>query len=361
MQSAASRTVNETGLSALAQQEIELVLAAHQAYVQNARQGQRAILVSRNLEKLDLSNRTLTGAEFSGSSLSGANLKFANLANATLYCCEMLNVDGRYTNFTGADMRGTVLSGSNLAHARLDKTDFRAGRLMQSGANGMEAIVDRSGTASGVDFSYCSLNGASFEGADLKGADFTGSVITGTRFKGARMVGTNFRGAILTDVDLSELTVPREALTDAVLPPNQEALSRRAHILFQLKSHQHWIESGGRRGTAAVLDGFDLRPLAAVIGKFKLTALSAKNTIAAGVDFSCTELQGANFEGADLRGASFEGSDLRGTRFTKALLRHAKFLGADMRPLELKWGDKLPCDINDTDFSPEQRAEAVFA
>ena len=98
-----------------------------------------------------------------------------------------------------------------------------------------------------------------------------------------------------------------------------------------------------------------------MIGKYKLTALSAKRVIAAGVDFSCTELQGANFEGADLRGASFEGTDLRGVRFKNALLHHAKFLGADMRSLQMKSGETLPCDLSDTAFSAAQRSEAVFS
>ena len=361
MSSAAVPSDRALGFHVLQPGELDLVLAGHKAFLANARNGKRAMLLSSYLAQSDLSNCQLSTADLSGSVLSGANLKFANLSGATLYCCEMSCIDGRYTNFAHADMRGVTLNGSNLAHARLDGADFRAGRLLKTVPGSTSAMIDRNGSAAGVDFSYCSLNGASFEGADLKGANFTGAMIVATKFRGARMTGVTLKGAIFTDVDISEMQLPPEAFKDCIMPPGSEALASTYQIKFCLSAHQNWVESDGRRGTCAVLDGMDLRPFASQIGKYRLTAMSAKRVIAAGVDFSCTELQGANFEGADLRGASFEGADLRGVRFRGALLHHAKFLGADMRPLQLKSGDALPCDLADTAFSAAQRGEAVFS
>ena len=361
MSSPAATTVNAFNVNTHARREIESILAAHQAFVQNRLNGRRAQLLSRDLSRWDLSSRVLAGADLSGTTFSSANLKFANLSGTTLYCCEMIRVDARCANFYNADMRGVTLQGSNLSQSRLDKADFRAGRLLKTTPAGKESIVDRNSVAQGVDFSYCSLNGATFEGADLNQADFTGAVIIGTKFKGARMAGAIFEGAILSDVDLSEINLPPEALKGCMLPPNEAALNQRGAVLFQLKLHNSWVESDGRLGTVAVLDGMDLRPVGRAIGRFKLTAISARRVIAAGIDFSCTELQGANLEGADLRGASFEGADLRGVRFKGAKLHHARFLGADMRPLALKTGEVLACDISETGFTPEQRAEAVFA
>jgi uncharacterized protein YjbI with pentapeptide repeats len=186
-------------------------------------------------------------------------------------------------------------------------------------------------------------------------------MIVGTKFKGARMQGVNLTDAVLTDVDIGEMQLPPEAFKTCILPPTSQAIAARQQILFNLSAHENWVESDARRGTSAVLDGMDLRPVASQIGKYKLTAISARKAIAAGVDFSCTELQGANFEGADLRGASFEGADLRGVRFKGALLHHARFLGADMRPLALKTGEILATDLSDTAFSAAQQAEAVFS
>lgn len=342
-------------------EEIERIIRAHELYLSHSGKGSRAVLTSRHLAGVDFSNRALAEAEFIGSDLCGANLRFANLIGANLYCCEMRNVDARYANFTHADMRGVTLNGSNLSHARLDHVDFRAGRLMKSVAGGKEAVIDRNGSANGVDLSYCSLSCATFEGADLNGADFTGAIITATKFKGARLAGATFKGAILSDMDISEIPLPPSAFAECVLPPSAEAIAAKPHLMFRLNAHQRWVESDARMGSCAVFDGEDLRPLATAIGKFKLTAISARKVIAAGVDFSCTELQGANFEGADLRGASFEGADLRGVKFAGARLHHAKFIGADMRPLALKTGGTLPCDLTGVELSAEQRAEAIFA
>ena len=340
---------------------LRAILRAHELFLQHGGKGARAVLALKNLAGADLSNRLLSRSDLTGSVLSHANLKFVNLSGATLYCCEMRSVDARYGNFCTADMRGVTLSDSNLSHARLDGADFRSGRLMKSDASGREAVIDRNGSAVGVDFSFCSLNGATFEGADLRGADFTGAIIVGTKFKGARMQDVTLKRAILMDVDPAELPVPASALNGCVLPPAAEAIAAKPQILFRLNAHQRWILSDGRIGSCAVIDGVDLRPLSDAIGKFKLTAISARGVIAPGIDFSCTELQGANFENADLRGASFEGSDLRGAKLRGALLHHAKFLGADMRPLRLKSGATMACDLANTDFTAEQRAQALFA
>lgn len=357
--SAAAQAVPVHGFATLESGDLDRLLIAHKAFLNNAKNGKRAILLSHNLARTDLSNCLFAKADFSGSNMTGSCLKFSNFSNAILYCCDMNNVDARYANFSQADMRGVKLSGSNLSHARLDKADFRGGRYLGIDLNGVELIIDRNGSAVGVDFSYCSISGASFEGADLRNADFSGAMIVSTKFRNARMSGVNLRGAVLTDVDLGEMQLPPDAFKDCVLPPPPLSQASRQHILFQLAAHQNWVESDTRRGTSAVLDALDLRPLSTTIGKYKLTAVSARGVVAAGVDFSCTELQGANFEGADLRGASFEGADIRGIRLKGALLHHAKFLGADMRPLVLKSGDTLPCDLTGTAFSAEQRASAV--
>lgn len=342
----------------LEKEELERVFAAHEAYLRGDRSGTRAALLSRYMRRVDLSNRNLAKADFSGSSLCGASMKFVNLSNANLYCCELLNIDGRFANFEYADMRGVTLNGSNLTRAKLDHADFRSGRLLKSGGE-RQAVVDRNGSATGVDFSYCSLSGTTFEGADLNGANFTGAIISGTKFAGARMANVVLTNAIITDVNLSEMNVVPEALKGCVLPPPREAIAAVKQIIFQLNAHKTWVETDARLGTCAVLDGVDLRPLAAIIGKFKLTAICARGVIAAGVDFSCTELQGANFENADLRGANFEGADLRGVRLKGAQLHHAKFHGADFRPLPLKHGGILASDVSA--LSEEQRQEAILA
>ena len=357
--SAINSAVGEVRGRALAPGELEAIVRAHELFVARAPGGRRACFLSYNLSGVDLANRTLSEADFSGAVLYGANLRFSNLQGANLYCADMRNIDGRCANFSQADMRGATLNGSNLSHALLDHADLRAGRLAQQGLWEAKEVVHREGSATGVDFSLCSLRGASFEHSNLKGANFNGAVIHATKFKGARLNNATFEGAVLTEIDLSELAVPASALKNCVLPPTPETVAAVPHLLAKLQAHQRWVDSDGRLGNSAVIDGADLRPIGDHIGRFKLTAISARGVIAAGVDFSSTELQGADFEGADLRGASFEGTDLRGANFHDARVNHAKFAAADLRSLQLRSGGQRPCDFTGAELSAEQIAGAI--
>jgi uncharacterized protein YjbI with pentapeptide repeats len=334
------------------------ILDAHALFA-GGRGGARAKLVSCDLSGTDLVNRNLSDAKLSGSTLYGASLRFANLERADLYCADLRNIDARYANFAHADMRGVAMNGSNFAHAKLDHVDFRPGRMARAGLWGIEEIIDRNGSASGVDFSFCSLRGATLENAKLDGANFTGALIHATKFKGARLANASFEGAIFTDVDMGEFHLPSSVLKTCVLPASPEALAKAPHLLARLEAHHRHVESNMLSGWCENFDGEDLRPLGARIGKFKLTAISARRAIAAGVDFSCTELQGADFEGADLRGARFEGADLRGANFSGATLHHAKLTGADMRALQFRSGERRACAFTGTEFTPEQLAEAI--
>ncbi|MDE2163255.1 MAG: pentapeptide repeat-containing protein [Alphaproteobacteria bacterium] len=345
--------------AAVPRDELEATIRAHELFIANKSGGRRAKFFTRNLAGADLSNRTLSEADFSGAVLYGANLRFADLRRANMYCADLRNVDGRCSNFSHADMRGATLNGSNLSQAILDHADFRGGRLARQGLWGKEEVIDRNGAASGVNFSFCSLRGASFEGANLSGANFSGAVIQATKFKGARLGDATFEGAVLTEVDMSELAVPASALKNCVLPPSPEVLAEAPHLLAKLQAHQRWVDTDARAGTSAIFDGKDLRPLADVIGRFKLTAIAARRVIAVGVDFSCTELQGADFEGADLRGASFESADLRGANFRNACLHHAKFIATDLRTLQLHGGGLRPCDFTGAALSDGQIADAI--
>jgi uncharacterized protein YjbI with pentapeptide repeats len=112
-----------------------------------------------------------------------------------------------------------------------------------------------------------------------------------------------------------------------------------------------WVATGGQEGQPAMLDGEDLRPLAIAFAGRCLTAMSAKEACAIGVDFSGAQLQAANFRGADLRDADFTGADLRGASFEGAVLWHARFARADLRPLSLGDGVVHRVNLDDAAFS----------
>lgn len=339
-------------------EELAPILRAHADFAAGISGGRRALFASRDLSGVDLSYCNLSEADFTGALLARANLQSARFTRASLHCCDMRRVDARCCDFTDADMRGVILTGSNLSHAKLNRTDFRAGRTMKM-ASGRPVFTDRGGEANSVDFSNASLCSASFDGARLDHANFSGAIIQGTTFKGARLKHAEFKGAVLCDVNLDELNLPPAVLKTCTLAPSPAAKSARPLQLVKLYQHQLWVKSGGLEGTSAVFDGEDLRPISDVLAKHKLTAISAKRAIGIALDFSGLELQGANFEDADLRGANFECADLRGVRFRGAKLEHAKFMGADIGCLTLRSGQKLECDFFGAEVTDEQLEAAV--
>lgn len=346
------------GPKRLSGEELERILHAHSAFVSRVPGGRRALLKECNLSNVDLARRVLSDADLSGAILTGANLAFAEFVDASLYCCDMRGANGSYANFSHADMRGAVLTGCNLAHAKLNFADCRPGRMLEMRKAGPQD-VNQSGDSVGASFKHSLLNDVSFDNARLDGADFSGAIIHASHFKGASLTNAVFQDAVVSGVDLNELRLSPAVLKTCIVAPSEQTPSARAQQLEKLDLHQRWIESESSQGRCAVFDGEDLRPLADVVSKYKLTAISAKGAIGVVMDFSGAELQGANFENADLRGANFEGADLRGVRFGGARLDHAKFKGADMRPLLLKSGDTLACDLTGADILDEQLKEAV--
>jgi uncharacterized protein YjbI with pentapeptide repeats len=356
----APRSQNSAGaFQRLPVEDLERILHAHSAFVSRVTGGQRALLKACDLKGANLSNRMLSDADLSGSVLSGANLRFTEFVGANLFCCDLHGADGSYANFSHADLRGAVLSGCNLAHARLNCADCRPGRMLQKSDSGLQDVIDPETAAAGASFSHSLLNDVDFENARLEGADFSGAIIQASHFKGASLKNAVFQDAVLSGVDISEMQVPAAVLKTCIVAPSERSVSARAHQLEKLKAHQHWIETDGHEGVAAAFDGEDLRPLADMVRRCKLTAISAKSAVAVVMDFSGCELQGANFENADLRGANFENADLRGVRFHNARLEHARFGGADLRPLALHSGEYLSCDFTGAEMAEDQLETAI--
>jgi len=331
----------------MTQVELNAVLASHDKYV-TAQGGMRAQFNLRALDGLNLANRNLSDADFSGSSLVNATLYGSNLTRANLYCADLRGGNLRCTNLSRADLRGASFRGASLSNATLDNADMRAAVMMfvKPGSNNV-SILDRNNagndanTSVGVDFSYCSMKNVSLGNAKLNGANFSGAILHGANFKGAQLPNVNLSGAVLTGVSMKDLAVPAAALKGCITDVSPENIERANILKASIEAHQQWIASGGRCGKVAKLDGEDLRPLLQFFPERALTALSAHNVIAVGVNFSGCQLQAARFDGADLRDADFTGADLRGASFAGAKLAHARFDRADMTALPLANGAKL--------------------
>lgn len=339
----------QSDTTALSQQELNPILAAHERFVAY-QGGKRAQLTRKGLDGLNLANRVLSEADFSGSSLMGATFYGSNLQRASLYCADLRGCNLQAANLTRADMRGATFRGANLSHAILDSGDLRAARMMIV-SNGNASVMDRrngpedAGKSAhipdGVDFSNCSMRHVSFGNAKLDNANFSGAIMDGAKFKGATLKNAQFKGAVLTGVDLNDLKVPKEALEGCVLDITPEAMAKADTLKAMLIAHEQWVANEGASGKTAILDGEDLRPLQDFTAGRRLTGLSAKNVIALNINFAGCRLQATKFDGADLRGANFSECDLRGASFKGANLSHAIFTKARLGPLKLTSGGEL--------------------
>jgi len=305
--------------------------------------GRRAILRFVRGAGLDARSRLLNEADLTGADLSGGYFAGCHLESASLQCADLSGCDLRAANLKRADLRGARLAGATLNGAMLDEADLRAAYIALADPNGGVRMHAPGGRKLGpdgaaADFSNCAMRGVRLRNANLKGADFSDSILDGADLTGAKLTDAIFAGAVLTGVEVARLPLTDAQLQACVIDPGDLAIQRAEALNDMLDQAEVWVDTGGRRGAPATLDGEDLRPLAWRLRARILTALSARNVCAVRADFSGSQLQGANFEGADLRGASFEGADLRGACFRGAKLSHASLCRADLRPLALPDG-----------------------
>jgi uncharacterized protein YjbI with pentapeptide repeats len=349
----------------LTQDELNALMTAHARFILHHPQGRRLQLGSAHILGLNLSQRLLKEADFSGANLTGSNLSSANCEQANLFAANLCDCNLQSTNLRNADLRGISLRGANLSYSVLDGADMRSAFMVKVGgdSDGYAQLVPRGkdSTNGGVDFSNCSLKGTSMVQVTLKGASFRNALLDGVNFKDSKFTDVCLEGAILTKMSVEELPFSPEELKTCLLDPQPDVVKRAPDLIEKLRLHELWYKTDGKDGAPATLDGEDFRPLGKIFCGRQITALVARNIIAAGVDFKECELQGANFDGADLRAAEFAGSDLRGASFRGAKLAHAGFKNADLRPLALAQGGAQTVDLTDAEYAATQFAGTALA
>jgi uncharacterized protein YjbI with pentapeptide repeats len=349
----------------MTQVELNAAMASHEKYVA-AQGGLRAQFNLKTLDGLNLANRNLADADFSGASLINATLFGSSLTRANLYCADLRGCNLRCANLVRADLRGASFKGASLSNAMLDNADMRAATMMLVRPDGV-SLLDRNKAAHdgnmavGVDFSNCSMKSVSLGNAKLNGANFSGANLQGANFKGAQLPNVKLDGAILTGVSLKDLVVPSAALRNCITDASPEIIDRANALKADIEAHERWIGGHAQGGKPAALDGEDLRPLQSFFAGRPLSALSARNAVAIGVDFSGCQLQGVRFDGADLRDANFTGADLRGASFVGANLHHARFDRADMTSLMLANGTALAPNLASAQANAEQFSDAILS
>lgn len=338
--------------------ELNAALTAHERFIRSAG-GARAMFKLRDMSGLVLANRRLDDADFTGASLERGNAYGSSFVRTSLYCADLRFCNLRYAKLIHADLRGASFGGADLAGAVLDYADMRSAMMAYSGAGAEFRSHPPENGGGNIDFRNASLRNVSFGNAKLIAPNFSGAILAGARFNGAVLTDAKFDGADLTGVNLSELKVPPEALKHCVTDPTPAVVAKAAQLLEQIEAHARWVESDGRQGQPAVLDGADLRPLNGRLAKRNLVGLSARQVIAIGVDFSGCRLQGAKFDGADLRGAGFADADLSGTSFKSAKLHHARFDRSRLGALSLLSGQVITTCLEEAEVSVTQFRSAI--
>jgi uncharacterized protein YjbI with pentapeptide repeats len=350
--------------------ELDRLLTAHEDYVRGL--GGKALrLRGADLRGCNLSSRNLSEADFSGATLTLASLFGSNLTQAKLCCANLQESDLQSAKFIKADLRGAIFKGAKISYARFDGADVRPARVavVKQGGETHIRMLDRDDEswqpgdkrdACNADFTNCSLKSVSFTGARLEHADFGGAFLQDVDFNGAKLFKASFRGAVLMDTDITAFQLPPEALDGCIFNIAAPEPAKRGELIKRLAAHIAWVESGGRDGRSAQLDGADLRHVRDQFAGKPLIGISARQTLAVGIDFSNSQLQGARFDGADLRGANFSGADLSGVSFRNAKLAHACFDRAVLRKIELISGGIAMPDLTGTEITRRQFESAIL-
>ena len=350
----------------LTQNDLNRLLAAHERFVYG-QGGQRLQVKNANLRGLNLANRNLSDADFTGATLTRATFFGSNLSRATLCCADLRESDLESAKMTKADLRGASFKGAKMSYAQLDGADIRAATIARARQTNLTQVttVDYADARHdpamcGVDFSNCAMKAASFKNARLEHANFNGAFLQGASFKGAKLFAATFLGAVLMDINLRELGLPPAVLESCVLDAPVDSSAKAEELKRALEIHLEWIQSDGKRGVAAVLDGEDLRVIRDRFAGSLLIGLSACGTNAVGIDFSRSKLQGSKFDDADLRGADFMYADLSGASFKNAKLAFARFDKAILRKIDLIGGGVVTPDLTQAEISKHQLDNAIL-
>ena len=107
----------------MTREELDRILAAHKAWLNNEPGGNRADLSGADLSGADLRRADMRGADLSGANMSGADMSGADMRGANMSGANMSGADMSGANMSWADMRGADLSGANMSGADMSGAD----------------------------------------------------------------------------------------------------------------------------------------------------------------------------------------------------------------------------------------------
>ena len=350
----------------LTQADLVSHVLSHEKFLAGSPGGRRMILPMVDLTGLAMPRRNLADADLSGASMRGCDLSGAILDRAMLFGSDLRGANMAGVSLSRADLRGAVLCGADLSDADLQDADFRPGQIAAHSAQGFIPVSQRQragmpegvsgriradvNTAFATDFSDATLRGARMNGAKMKSANFTSALLEDADFTSANLENADFTNAVMSGV-LPMGSTTHDAIMDRVVhAPSPEAVARRQALLEALAGHQVWCLTNGKQGSAAQVEGADLRVIGDALAAGQLTGLQAPGACFVRLNLEGAFLQAANLEGADFRGANLRGADLRGARLAGANFARADLRGAVLTHMEIG-GRSSPTDLTGARFS----------
>ena len=196
-------------------------------------------LINFDLQKINLSESTITGAKLQGSNLEdsilvnanlqesdffAANLTGTNLRGSNLKSSNLMGTKIKYANFRAANMEDTILVGSNLEGSYLENTNLNQSdlsfaklicanlwfaklnqaklvRAILIGVNLISAQL-KGAVLKEADLSFANLSGADLRFADLSKVNLEGANMLGANLENANLIGTNLDQVDLTKVNI---------------------------------------------------------------------------------------------------------------------------------------------------------------
>jgi uncharacterized protein YjbI with pentapeptide repeats len=115
---------------------------------------------------------------------------------------------------------------------------------------------------------------------------------------------------------------------------------KQSELKAILKDHRLWLESGGKQGKRAILEGANLQDAnlqGADLGGANLQGASLLDASLWGANLGGAHLRGADLRAAYLGGANLRGADLGGAKFTTNFKKVGWFTNAIFSEDQIPW------------------------
>ena len=127
-------------------------------------------------------------------------------------------------------------------------------------------------------------------------------------------------------------------------------------LLYMLDDHALWLQSGGKKGMKAVLEGKDFYGVN--LNSADLTRANLQDIILTDADCMKTIFEGADLTKADLSHGNFAGAAFGDARLCYAILAGARLKGADLQGADLTGVDLRGASLREADLTETILAEA---